>query len=70
MNERRKLWCSTNRTVDKGAIITPTRKEAIEAMQIVKDWCVNTFDCNKCPIAEEGYSIDACCVPKSWEIKE
>ena len=50
--------------------MTPTRKEAIEAMKIVKDWCVNTFDCNKCPIAEEGYSIDACCVPKSWEIKE
>jgi len=46
--------------------MTPTRKQAAEAMQIVKLWCNNT-PCKNCPLYIDN---DQCYqkLPAAWEI--
>ena len=46
----------------------PTRADAIDAMRVVKEWCLSDTPCRNCPIFHDGKKTCMIGKPYEWEI--
>ena len=48
-----------------------TKKEFIEAMKTIKDYCkLNCVNCPCCPMYDNCYTFDSHNTPKKWKVSD